>query len=371
MEQLRWRLQSGLRYPHQRNLFMFVQRNDCRYVIYRIDALDLYLSRIPEAVTLPLVVFRYGVLPNCDCAFAYIKPYFYIVGENKHHVFVIEKKHLLSLSPSKNARGAEFVSPISTPMSSDKSSPLAFAYNNNLYVLSKARTTLPKYKKNYNEFELYSPSKESWSPLGSKPLRDCDVDSYVVIGSMVYFTTSLHVVISFSLDRAHWATIYDPYGLTYIHKNTAPNSSQYSVCPPTFKQQILLVQNDILASVSQHCFNFCVCPFDPSAKSFLRPIIGDALYYSTCGMDNCSSHVINFNENIMCGICYGVESSKEDPSSYVVLTFFKVPQSSSSGKGVTSDSLVSLKEDDTIHTSRILINTKKPTHGIISSCFYV
>ncbi|WOG92571.1 hypothetical protein DCAR_0311854 [Daucus carota subsp. sativus] len=29
------------------------------------------------------------------------------------------------------------------------------------------------------------------------------------------------------LDRAHWGTIYDPYGLTYVHKNTAPNSSQY------------------------------------------------------------------------------------------------------------------------------------------------
>nr|XP_017242449.1 PREDICTED: uncharacterized protein LOC108214773 [Daucus carota subsp. sativus] len=357
-------------------LFMFVQRRDGRYVIYRIEAFVYYHSGIKNDEISPLVVFKHGDLPNCQCSFAYIKPYFYIVGENKHDVFTIEIECLFSLNTSKDARGAQLVSRVSTPMSSDKSSPLAFAFKNNLYVFSKARSTLPKYKKNYNEFEVYSPSEKSWSPLGCKPLQDCDVESYVVIGSMVYFTTSLHVVISFSLDRAHWGTIYDPYGLTYVHKNTAPNSSQYGVWLPTFNKQILVADDILFVNgdrVSRNCFSAWLpeADNDPSARSFLRPFFRLSSDLPFCELDGCSNHIFRFSDQLLCVVCYGAESSEEHTtSSYVVLNFFAVP-SSNMGDPLSFNE-PTLQRKDVLHTSSLLITAKKPDHGgIISSCFYV
>lgn len=359
-------------------LFVFLRRNDDRYIIYKIDALSIYyqLPAVPDSQLLPLLVFRHGVLPDCSCAFAYIRPYFYIIGEKKNHVFTVNKDDLVKLTPSKNARGAHYVSPMTSHMSSDKSSPLAFAYQNNLYVISKSPTTLPKYKINFNEFEVYSPQTNSWTSLGSKPLRDCHVHSHVVIGTMVYFTTSTHVVMSFSLERAHWGTIYDPYGVTYLHKNISPNSFKY-VATPTFDQQILVIQNIILGSIHTHgesCFRFSASPSKPSAKFFLRPplnvekpCVSNAISCCSCTLDNkvsppCSSHVVAMDESgeMMCGVCYSTVDISGGRD-YVGLTFFKVPA------GVTSDSI----KFESVYSTRFLIKTKEPTRGVISTCLFV
>ncbi|KAK1391606.1 hypothetical protein POM88_010662 [Heracleum sosnowskyi] len=156
-----------------RFLFMFIRRDIGLYVLYKIDATGLYRSLKTEDNLRPLIVFEPDLLPDCDCAFAYIEPYFYIVGQNKRDVFTLNKNRLLKLVPTNNHRGRKFVTRIQ-PMNLDKLAPLAFAYESKLYVLSKTCANAPYRFITHYDFELYSPDDGSW--IGLEPLRS----SYIV-----------------------------------------------------------------------------------------------------------------------------------------------------------------------------------------------
>lgn len=379
-------------------LFMFVRRDVGLYVLYKIDAIGLYRSLKKDDDLLPLIVFEPDLLPaDCDCAFAYIDPFFYVVGQNKRDVFTINKNRLLKLVPSKNYRGRKFVKQIA-PMFRDKLAPLAFAYDNQLYVVSKSCADSPYLTFNKYDFELYSPSTHSWSALGTRPSQNCEIKSYVIIDKIVYFTTSIQTVMSFNLEAVHWSTVYDPYGYDYFDQNNV-------VTIPTFDTQIQKIGDTVFGGVYQpghKTLYFCPSHTHPFSDLFLRPSLDQdkcSLVTSSCSFSDitkvdslCSSYTVtmDLSEDIACVVCYGSDLSSSGVSSYARLSFFKVSQgyhpscsSTPPVEGQTCGSLLSslFEEEgqrasslklDCIHRTHLRITTKKNfTRGIVSSCFVV
>ncbi|KAK1353830.1 hypothetical protein POM88_052195 [Heracleum sosnowskyi] len=224
-----------------RLLFMFARSTDGFYLLYKIDVLGLLRENTREEELLPLIVFDRHVLPDLPFTFEFLEPNFYIIGQEKDHVFTLDKYKLLDLSPSETRRGSEFLKPIS-PMHDEKVNPLAFAYNDRLYVISKrCYPFLNRLGKIYYDFEVYSPSQKTWNRLGNKPMQDCVIKSHLILRHTVYFTTTYEVVLSYDLEDETWVTVFSPHGaLDPFPENI------YIPPPPTFDTQIQVVGNMVV-----------------------------------------------------------------------------------------------------------------------------
>lgn len=125
-------------------------------------------------------------------------------------------------------------------MLGEKLDPLAFAYNGNLYVVSKAGCSEGPIE---YSFEVYSPSNDTWTDLCPKPLWESSIKSYVILDSMVYFTMSNQTVMSFNLSKAKWSIVYDPYGVLYIYRDQFPH---YALPPLTYDSHIQVFGNTVI-----------------------------------------------------------------------------------------------------------------------------
>lgn len=400
---------SKLRSDDNRFLFMFVRSSsDGRYLLYKVDLLRYCFDSSSQSDDdlVPLVVFTLGALPNCECAFAYLEPHFYIIGERKTDVFALDKSALVKLTPSENLRGKKYLKPIAH-MLSEKFAPLAFTHENKLFVLSKACD--PHYYKApplTRDFEVLDDVHASWSDLGCKPLQNTNVKSHLVIGSMVYFITANHVVLSFNLRVLQWSTVYDPFGVCYRGKHKLSDLSKY-VTFPTFDTQVQVIGSTIFGGVYSHgqekhfdiLASHCL---EPSDKFFLRPAFYQKNYYFIHALNTIPCRIISKDsskyvvtlggeERLMCVVCYGSHpssSSADKLSNYCVLTFFKVPNDVHQSFGthveqgdlsaVSRARLVSLaRKDGALGTDfprhyHLHINTKNlSTHGVLCGCIYV
>lgn len=118
---------------------MFVRRIDDIYILYKIDALNIYRSSKSNNL-LPLIIFENDILPDCQCLFAYTESNLYIFGQNKNNVFTLKRGQLLRIDPSKNYRYLKFLKNFLNLMNTVKPFPLAFDYDGKLYVLSRTTT---------------------------------------------------------------------------------------------------------------------------------------------------------------------------------------------------------------------------------------
>lgn len=393
-----------MRSGDNRQLFMFVRRDDGIYILYTMDALDFYRRSIPNDSLLPLIVFQPGVLPDCECSFAYIEPYFYVVGQNKHHVFTLKKDRLLKLVPSENYRGGKYVNPVCNPMFRDKFCPLAFAYDNKLYVLSKT----PHYSSasgNLLDFEVYSPSNGLWTDLARKPPKQLPhviyFLSHLVLGTKVYFTTSIQVVVSFDLKAQTWSTIFDPNGVL-----TFP--IQYIYPRPLFEAQIQVIGNRIfgiftLQGPSGHSDICASSSWKPHEDFFLRPNLAPdkQFFHDVFGgptelnrdISAWRTYMFTLDEGarIMGVVCYcrDLLSHRDELTNFASLSIFKIADEPSPSPTVVNN--VPLAHWDTrrfsyareqdhvnyfkaelLHSTYLFINTQKEfTYGTPYSCIFV
>lgn len=392
----------------ERFLFMFVRRtDDGLYILYKIDVFSLLRQNLIEEKLSPLIVFTHHVLPNSNFTFEFIEPNFYIIGQDKSQVFTLNKYKLLKLNPSESMRGSNFLRPIS-PMFGEKLIPLAFTYKDRLFVISKAYyPLLEQIGRTIYDFEVYSPSKNTWTRLGNKPVNEILIKSHLILKDMLYFTTLFEVVLSYNLERESWVSIFDPNGVLV----RCPEISRFQP-RPTFDTQIQLVGNMVLGGF----FRFREGYFDISASlaihphddTFLRPTLAqDINLFKQIHsrprelnqlLSQCSKYIFTINENlgIICVITYG-----NDPfysfSNYAVLNFFKVtgncfkcdlppkqvqgnesspiPFCWNSTFGYAHDEdeeHVNFFEAEFISTTFMPINTKRQaTPGVIYSCMLV
>ncbi|KAK1353838.1 hypothetical protein POM88_052203 [Heracleum sosnowskyi] len=381
----------------QPRLFMFIRTNNGRYVLYMIDAIRLFREKIAKEPLLPLLFFKRRVLPDCQCAFAFIEPNFYVIGEERDEVCTFNKYTILNLKPTEKRRGSDFLVP-QTPMIWPKLEPLAFSYNDNLYVISKQGSPVPK---QFNAFEFYSPLNGTWTDLWPKPMWQSSIKAYVIHQNMVYFSLTSQTIMSFNLKISKWSTVYDPYGQLYIHKDRFPRYSD--PIPSTFDSQIEVFGDTFFGGVGagdQHFDIFASQNFKPFEKPFLRPTLNPTKDFCNA-LDTrtvkdspvCSKYIVKMEiEGIMCVLCY-TNLSTGDRSSLVVLNFFNV--SNDSHQLISSSSNPTLpqvppratflfdavEEDgqnvnyfkaDLLSRTQLPINTrKKSTHGTLCTCLLV
>ncbi|KAL1823851.1 hypothetical protein ACET3Z_010629 [Daucus carota] len=359
-------------------LFMFVRRDDDRYMIYKFDTpLLVENSESRSFDILPLVVFEDGVLPHCECSFVFIYPYFYIVGAKKEDVFTIDLNVLIALKPSETERGAEFVTRMQ-PMIADKNPSLAFSFRHKLYVISVYTCPVSLKTENRHEFEVYSSSTNTWRDLGNTPLsRDLlpvYVDSHLVIGTMVYFTTSLDVVMSFDLNGETWTTVFDPYGVL------AP-TFRYVPPLPTFKSQTLII-GSLIFGLSKRRRNgyYDICAsntFNPGSDFFLRPVLVPdqqvlkVVVDAPMDLPSWSQFIFALGENVLCVVSYGGDMMQDEHGlfCYAELSFFSClpvyPETGYSGDMCCSNAKFCGR-------TRFFIRTENQlTHGVPCSCIFV
>lgn len=338
-------------------LFMFVRRPNGRYLLYKLNVTKMRLRGRQSLSTdsQPLIVFKRSVLPKCECAFAFIEPKFYIVGEDE--IFTLDKHKLLDLKPSKSSRGIELVKPLTTPMLGKKSNPLAFAYNNKLYVLSKGGSD--QGPQDYS-FEVYCPSADNWTDLYPKPLWQSTVKAHVILDTFVYFTMSNECVMSFNLRTSKWSTVYDPFGVLYIYKHMFP---QYIDPPPTFDSDIQVIGNAIIGS---YCYTpgmdpcsdiFASTLHKPFEEYFLRPVrpMRFPISRSSDGICDYSRCILNYKGSL-CLILYCSTPVKDRSFiNFAEVTFYDLSN-----------------ECPTMtHHFHFTINSgRKFSHGTISSCIF-
>ncbi|KAL8144844.1 hypothetical protein AgCh_003165 [Apium graveolens] len=334
---------SSIRSDDNRFLFLFVRREDGVYLLYKIDFVNCLEKKDPEeeVALSPLIVFSKKCLAtDCYFAFVFLKPYFYFIGgDNK--IFTIRKSQLLKIDPSEKKRGSRLLKPLDTRMHGNKLDPLAFTYENNLYVISKGYFSLIyPIDESFFEFEVYSPKTKSWTDLGDKPMRHCGITSHLVFHDIVYFTTTSHVVVSFDLVNQLWLTMFDPYGLLARYP-------EYSVFPrSTFDSDIQIIGNTVFGGIFNTPASFsdiCASPtLIPSDDMFLRPSLThdrsfhDHIYAITRltrrRLTTLSKSLVTINseERIICVIGYG-NDPYDKLANYAVLTFFKVHDGSHQG----------------------------------------
>ncbi|KAL8144843.1 hypothetical protein AgCh_003164 [Apium graveolens] len=383
-------VQDSMSEDERRRLFMLVRRNNGRYVLYMIDAIRLFREKVAFESLSPLVFFRRHVLPNCACAFAFIEPNFYVVGENKHDVYAFNKKDILNLKPLEKRRGSEFLVTL-PPMICIKSEPLAFSYNGNLYVIAKTGSPEPQ---EFNQFEYYSPLKGIWTDLWPKPLWRSSIKSHIILEDMVYFSLTTQTVMSFNLKTSRWSTVFDPYAQLYDQKSFYPRYSQ--PFPPTFDSQIELFGDTFFGGVvrGQHLDIFASQKCLPYEKHFLRPTLNppeDFLNALNSPEDSLATSKYFFkmdiDDGIMCVLCY-TDLPSSDRSSRVVLNFFNVsnaPQQLPSSSNYTprASSIFDAMEEenvqdvhyfnaDLLSRTQLPISTRfKSTHGTLCTCLLV
>lgn len=200
----------------------------------------------------PLIVFNNKSLDtNTYFNFVYLKPYFYL-GTNK--IFTIKKSHILNIDPSKKRRASRLLQPLATQMSGSQLSPLAFTYQKKLYVIFKGYyPLLHQIGTSFFEFEVYSPKTKCWTDSGNKAVRECGINSHLVLDDTIYFTTAPHVVLSFDLVNKLWIFIFDTYDVLARYH-------QYYINPPlTFDSDIQIIGNTVYVI--------------PSHDMFLRPFL--------------------------------------------------------------------------------------------------
>lgn len=379
-----------------RILYMFVRRDDGRYILYKFDT-PLFVEKSESSFEMsPLVVFKEGVLPDCLCSFAYIDPYLYIVGAKKEDVFSIHKNVLFCLKHSERERGANFVIP-TQPMKADKNMSLAFSYQDNLYVISMFTCPMsPPSSSVVNEtyeFEVYSPCTKTWRDLGNTPLsRWCFpvyVHSHLVIGTMVYFTTSLDVVMSFDLNDEMWTTVFDPYGVLAVTFHYVPPL-------PTFKSQTLVFGNQIFGLSKYRGNGYCdICAsssLNPYEDSFLRPnlapdeqFLTDVINVPTdLDLSNWSQFIFSLDQDILCVVSYGTDMMTDAYGllNYAELSFFKISGDSYQhpiniytclpSPGCSDGRDVNYFKAEFCSRTRLFIKTKRQfTNGVPCTCIFV
>lgn len=390
-----------------RFLYVFVCTEEGMYLLYKFDAIRFFKTRVHEAPnSSPLVVFNNRILPkSCRCAFAYLDGDFFIIGENKAHVFTFSKSRISQLTPKERRRGNDFVLPC-TSMLSDKLDPLAFTYEGNLYVLSRSSyaISLPEDENNkVYDFELYNPSEKSWNSLGNKPLRFSYVNAHFVRANMAYFTIENGTVLSFNLEAQTWCDVLDPF---HVLGPFPPLLK--SRIHPTFDTQIQMIKNKIFGGFSGRGYGYTdVCAssyLEPSDKYFLRPTLAhDQTFFthlysemkkSEIGLSLWSKYFVTLDESngIMCVVSYAGYSWDEYVN-FACLSFFevtgnsyKVPISFNDEVDPSASTFhrifsyandhdlanANFFEANFISTTLLPINTRKlNTVGFIRGCFFV
>ncbi|KAK1391623.1 hypothetical protein POM88_010679 [Heracleum sosnowskyi] len=272
-----------------------------------------------------------------------------LMSENKHHVCTLKRDRLVKLDPSENFRGRKFLKNIRNPMNDDKLVPLAFAYDGKLYVLS--RTSGSSSGRVFN-FEVYSPSDGLWRVLARRPLNQMSLNIYfqyyLVLGTKVYFTTSILVVVCFDLKAETWGTFFDPYGAL-----TSP--TQFIERRPLFQAQTQVIGNrifgiftrkgtgpsDICASSSWKPHeNFFLRPNLAPDKKFFHDVFGAPTKLNT-DISAWRTHMFTLDEGarIMGVVCYSNAPYRGELSSFATLSIFQVDAESHSSPTIIKDAV--------------------------------
>lgn len=255
--------------------------------------------------------FKRGDLPKF-CTMISLKDYFYFVGQKAADVFRISK--FLIDSPD--------LMRVNPPMQSPKVAPLVFTAHDNLYVISR------QYSYKHPDFEMYSPTTNTWTTLKPKPRGICgDLKSFTVMGEIVYFaTTSVdyggdgHSVLSYHLISNSWTLL-----------STSPVWDFAPSHRPAFDHPVVLVgemvfggfERTVGASLDSHLTA-------DTKEMFMRPSLAPDFHFwkvfsyrddhVLSGASHRMTHLHTVaGHNVLCCVSYGLSPSYGEPVAFFTL----------------------------------------------------
>lgn len=328
------------------SLYMFASLHykACGYVLYKIDYNHLsnnyyneqqqQLKEVISTPLMPFLVFYPGDLPHHFCSLVHMGDYLYFVGQEQSDVFKIAKSKIKDLFPSEHNLGSNYLKRLEPPMNSRKYRPIVFVAKDNLYVISSS---------NSHEFEMYSPTKNSWTVLNYRPSGPYGpFKSHVVLDDTVYFATS-------ALDFGDHDESVFSYNVTHKLWKVLTTSPCIGFSPdlhPTFEHPILPIGNLLFGGFSLPPRDFkstvAASPYtvlndsDTDAKTFfMRPtlapqpnfwhefFIGDKYVFPSSSP---SYYITDFctleGENVLCFVSYGNHPRSGDTMAF--FNFFKI-----------------------------------------------
>ncbi|KAL1821952.1 hypothetical protein ACET3Z_016821 [Daucus carota] len=324
-------------------LYMFAHLHPRRfgYVLYKIDYKHLLDSdsdsnsniNDDEGISTPLplmpfLVFYSGDLPDRFCSLVHLGDYLYFLGEKQSDFFKIAKSDIQHLVPSEHNVGSDYLKRLEPPMNSHKHEPIVFVAKGNLYAISRINHI-------DSPFEMFSPSKNSWTILNPRPRGPYGpFKSHVLLGDNLYFATSPLDPDFFDHDESIFS-----YNLTHNLWKLLTTS-----CRPAFEHPILPIANMLFGGFSLPFRGIqstvAASPYtvlnhsDTDAKAmFMRPTLApesnfwpefflrDNYAFPLCSP---SYYMTDLgHENVLCFISYGQHPRSADIMAF--FTFFKIP----------------------------------------------
>lgn len=321
-------------------LYVFASVHTGGYILYRFDfdqlsndnndkqqqQLLVSSDDIQSTPLSPCLSFSPRDLPRDFCSLVPLGEYFYFVGQEPDEFFRITKFVIENLNPHQQNPASLFLEPVKSHLNYPKSYPLVFAANDNLYVISRY------YSFTSFDFEMYSPAHDSWTVLSPIPhgYHD-DLNSFLVLGDTVFFTTSSDSddssVLSFHLINKSWNVLSISPSLDFIH-----------YLRPAFHPPVVLIGQMLFGNLGfgSH-LTVGASPHskltDDTKPMFMRPSLAPAPHFSRqlsalvspfFGPSHCITALQTFaHDNVLSCVSYGFHTGSED--FVLVFTFFKIP----------------------------------------------